>query len=176
MPYSRATIAVCEVRPPTSVTKPLNTLLLKWSMSAGAISEATRTRSLPSMPALLGFAVRSADGGRLLAVMSVDGVNILSGQTAGWPQSAMCEGRWTVRKASWKPQAKKPSTSSQKPWCENASESAPRRLCCGPAPMLDAFEARTGARMALTVTGAGGVGKSAVATLLAQYRLRWGTR
>jgi hypothetical protein len=31
--------------------------------------------------------VRNCDGGRLLAVTSVDGVNVLSGRTAGWSQS-----------------------------------------------------------------------------------------
>ena len=40
----RATMAVCEVLPPTSVTKPLNTLRLKLSMSAGAMSQATSTK------------------------------------------------------------------------------------------------------------------------------------
>ncbi len=39
----RATIAVCELRPPTSVTKPVNTLRLNLSMSAGAMSLATST-------------------------------------------------------------------------------------------------------------------------------------
>ncbi len=38
----RATMAVCELRPPTSVTKPVNTLRLNLSMSAGAMSLATR--------------------------------------------------------------------------------------------------------------------------------------
>ena len=38
----RATMAVCEVLPPTSVTKPQNTLRLKLTMSAGAMSLATR--------------------------------------------------------------------------------------------------------------------------------------
>jgi hypothetical protein len=31
--------------------------------------------------------IRNCDGGRLLAVTSVDGVNVLSGRTAGWSQS-----------------------------------------------------------------------------------------
>ncbi len=39
----RATIAVCDVRPPTSVMKPVNTLRLKCIMSAGATSLATST-------------------------------------------------------------------------------------------------------------------------------------
>ncbi len=39
----RATIAVCEVRPPTSVMKPVKTLRLKRIMSAGATSLATST-------------------------------------------------------------------------------------------------------------------------------------
>ncbi|MOA30607.1 hypothetical protein D3C78_1517100 [compost metagenome] len=38
----RATMAVCEVLPPTAVTKPAKTLLLKCSMSAGDRSCATR--------------------------------------------------------------------------------------------------------------------------------------
>ena len=40
----RATMAVCEVLPPTSVTKPANTLCLNCSMSAGERSWATSTR------------------------------------------------------------------------------------------------------------------------------------
>ncbi len=36
-------MAVCEVFPPTSVTKPAKTLRLKCSMSAGAMSLATIT-------------------------------------------------------------------------------------------------------------------------------------
>ncbi|MNS47496.1 hypothetical protein D3C72_800300 [compost metagenome] len=39
----RATMAVCEVRPPTSVTKPANTLFLNCSMSAGERSCAMST-------------------------------------------------------------------------------------------------------------------------------------
>ena len=39
----RATIAVCEVLPPTSVTKPRKTLPLNCSMSAGEMSLATST-------------------------------------------------------------------------------------------------------------------------------------
>src|SRR5579863_1042382 len=33
------------------------------------------------------IAIRNQSGGRLLAVTSVDGVNVLSGATAGWDQS-----------------------------------------------------------------------------------------
>ena len=40
----RATIAVCEVVPPTSVMNPVKTLRLNCSMSAGAMSLATSTR------------------------------------------------------------------------------------------------------------------------------------
>ena len=40
----RATMAVCDVLPPTSVTKPANTLFLNCSMSAGERSWATSTR------------------------------------------------------------------------------------------------------------------------------------
>ncbi len=43
MSMLRATMAVCEVRPPTSVTKPANTLCLNSSMSAGDRSCATST-------------------------------------------------------------------------------------------------------------------------------------
>ena len=39
----RATMAVCEVLPPTSVTKPVNTLCLNCSMSAGDKSWAIKT-------------------------------------------------------------------------------------------------------------------------------------
>ena len=50
MSMLRATIAVCEVLPPTSVTKPANTLRLNCSMSAGEMSLATSTSG--SSPAL----------------------------------------------------------------------------------------------------------------------------
>ena len=40
----RATMAVCEVLPPTSVMKPANTLCLNCSMSAGDKSCATKTK------------------------------------------------------------------------------------------------------------------------------------
>jgi len=43
MSMLRATMAVCEVLPPTSVTKPANTLCLNCSMSAGDRSCATST-------------------------------------------------------------------------------------------------------------------------------------
>ncbi len=49
MSMLRATMAVCELRPPTSVTKPANTLCLNCSMSAGDRSCATST-SGTSMP------------------------------------------------------------------------------------------------------------------------------
>ena len=43
MSMLRATMAVCELVPPTSVTKPVKTLRLNCSMSAGAMSLATST-------------------------------------------------------------------------------------------------------------------------------------
>ena len=45
----RATMAVCEVLPPTSVAKPVNRLCLNCSMSAGEISWATSTSGTSSV-------------------------------------------------------------------------------------------------------------------------------
>jgi hypothetical protein len=60
----RATIAVCEVRPPTSVTKPANTLFLNCSMSAGERSCAIST-SGTSMPSPAVRSSSSSDEARL---------------------------------------------------------------------------------------------------------------
>ena len=66
MSMLRATIAVCDVRPPTSVTKPLNTLRLNWSMSAGAMSLATSTSgSSPPKSGGAGAVIRFALPSRL---------------------------------------------------------------------------------------------------------------
>ncbi|MPM60807.1 hypothetical protein SDC9_107661 [bioreactor metagenome] len=67
MSMLRATMAVCDVLPPTSVTKPANTLLLNCSMSAGDKSLATSTngssaKSSPS-PVSVGCALRGLAGG-----------------------------------------------------------------------------------------------------------------
>ena len=65
MSMLRATIAVCDVLPPTSVTKPANALCLNWSMSAGDRSCATRIRgtSMVSSSNSPCGALRLGDGG-----------------------------------------------------------------------------------------------------------------
>lgn len=47
--------------------------------------------------------IRSCEGGRLLAVTSVDGVNVLSGRTAGWQQSGyVLDGGEQYQIAGWR--------------------------------------------------------------------------
>ena len=68
MSMLRATIAVCEVLPPTSVTKPVNTLRLNCSMSAGATSLATSTSgSSPAKSRAASAVVRHVIGQRRVA-------------------------------------------------------------------------------------------------------------
>ena len=60
MSMLRAMIAVCEVRPPTSVTKPANTLCLNCSMSAGDRSWAISTSGTSMLsPPVSGASVSS---------------------------------------------------------------------------------------------------------------------
>ena len=66
MSMLRATMAVCEVRPPTSVTKPANTLFLNCSMSAGARSCAISTSGASkASPAVGSVGSSSASAARL---------------------------------------------------------------------------------------------------------------